>query len=99
MSYQSIFRAGLFKDQVIIVTGGGSGIGRCPAHELSALGASVALVGRKRDKLDKVADEIAQQGGTVSVHVCDIREEAQVKETVAAVLQQHARIDGLVNNA
>jgi citronellol/citronellal dehydrogenase len=99
MSYQSIFRAGLFKDQVIIVTGGGSGIGRCTAHELSALGASVALVGRKRDKLDKVADEIVQQGGTVSVHVCDIREEAQVKDTVAAVLQRHARIDGLVNNA
>ena len=54
MSYQSIFSAGLFKDQVVIVTGGGSGIGRCTAHELSALGASVALVGRKLDKLEKV---------------------------------------------
>ena len=99
MTYQSIFRPDLFKDQVVIITGGGSGIGRCTAHELSALGASVALVGRRRDKLEKVATEIAQQGGAASVHVCDIREEAQVKDTVAAVLQQHTRIDGLVNNA
>lgn len=99
MSYQSIFRAGLFKDQVVIVTGGGSGIGRCTAHELSALGARVALVGRQRGKLDKVVNEIAQQAGTASVHVCDIREEEQVRQTVAAVLQQHERIDGLVNNA
>ena len=99
MSYESIFSAGLFKDQVVIVTGGGSGIGRCTAHELSALGASVALVGRKLDKLEKVAAEITQQGGTVSLHTCDIREEAQVQDTVAAVLRQHGRIDGLVNNA
>ena len=55
MTYQSIFRPDLFKHQVVIITGGGSGIGRCTAHELSALGASVALVGRKRDKLEKVA--------------------------------------------
>ena len=51
MSYRSVFRPGLFAGQVVVVTGGGSGIGRCTAHELAALGAHVVLVGRKPDKL------------------------------------------------
>ncbi|MCB2021127.1 MAG: SDR family NAD(P)-dependent oxidoreductase, partial [Burkholderiaceae bacterium] len=54
MKYQSIFAPGLFAGQVVVVTGGGSGIGRCTAHELAALGATVALVGRKADKLAAV---------------------------------------------
>ncbi len=99
MPYQSIYRPGLFKGQVVIITGGGSGIGRCTAHELASLGATVALVGRTPDKLVAVAAEIAEDGGQASTHPCDIREEAQVRATVAAVLQRHGRIDALVNNA
>ncbi len=45
-SYRSIFRPELFAGQVAIVTGGGSGIGRCTAHELASLGAKIAIVGR-----------------------------------------------------
>ncbi len=98
--YASVFRPGLFQDQVAIVTGGGSGIGRCTAHELASLGASLALVGRKRDKLDAVAAEIAQDVGTpVACFTCDIREEAQVAETIKAILARFGRIDALVNNA
>jgi citronellol/citronellal dehydrogenase len=47
MKYQSVFKPGLFDGQVVIVTGSGSGIGRCTAHELASLGATIALVGRK----------------------------------------------------
>lgn len=99
MAYQSIFRDSLFAGQVMVVTGGGSGIGRCTAHELSRLGAAVALVGRKGQKLAAVAAEIAEDGGRATTHACDIREEEAVKATVAAILKSHGRIDGLVNNA
>jgi len=99
MPYQSVFRPGLFAGQTVIVTGGGSGIGRCTAHELSSLGAHVALVGRKADKLEGAAAEIAEDGGSASVHPCDIREEAMVCQTIDDVLTLRGRIDGLVNNA
>jgi citronellol/citronellal dehydrogenase len=97
--YRSIFSAALFKGKVVIVTGGGSGIGRCIAHELAALGAHVVLIGRKLDKLFDVAGEIAADGGRASFHACDIRDEETVKNTVQAVIAVHGRIDGLVNNA
>ncbi len=99
MHYGSVFASGLFTGRVVVVTGGGSGIGRCTAHELAALGAHVALVGRKIDKLQKVAEEIAHDGGLASLYVCDIRQEEAVKQTVAAIVAAHGPIDGLVNNA
>jgi len=99
MNYQSVFAPGLFAGQLIMVTGGGSGIGRCVAHELAALGAHAVLIGRKADKLQSVVDEIYQDGGVASFHVCDIRQEPTVKQTIAAVVAAHGRIDGLVNNA
>jgi citronellol/citronellal dehydrogenase len=98
-SYRSVFAPGLYAGQVVLVTGGGSGIGRCTAHELAALGAAVAIVGRKAAKLAAVQQEIEAAGGTCSTHVCDIREEETVRATVADVLARHGRIDGLVNNA
>ena len=99
MSYHSIFRSDAFQDKVIIITGGGSGIGRCTAHELSALGAQVVITGRKQEKLDKVSQEIIEDGGKVHSIVCDNREEQQVKEMIAEVIEKFGRLDGLVNNA
>ena len=97
--YRSVFTPGLLKGQVIMVTGGGSGIGRCTAHELASLGAHVVLVGRNPDKLTATAQEIIGDGGQASWHSTDIRREDDVKALLAQVLQQHGRIHGLVNNA
>ena len=99
MPYQSVFAPKLFEGRTIIVTGGGSGIGRGTAPELAALGAPVALWGRTEEKLQAVRREIEEDGGRASIHPCDIREEAQVIAAIDAVLARHGRIDGLVNNA
>ncbi|WP_336357021.1 SDR family oxidoreductase [Pseudomonas granadensis] len=99
MAYASIFQAGLFSGQSIIVTGGGSGIGRCTAHELAALGANVLLVGRKPEKLERVAAEIAEDGGCAHWQACDIRDEEAVKLLVSELIAAHGPIHGLVNNA
>ena len=97
--YQSVFRPGLFAGKTVIVTGGGSGIGRCTAHELANLGAAGALVGRRVEKLEQVQAEITAAGGQASIHPCDIRDEAGVKAMVADVIARHGVINGLVNNA
>ena len=99
MSYDSIFKADLFTGQTILVTGGGSGIGRCTAHELAALGAHVVLVGRKLEKLQATCEEIREDGGSASLQVCDIRDEESVKAMVKAVVEERGQIHHLVNNA
>ena len=98
--YRSVFRPGLFAGQVIVVTGGGSGIGRCTAHELASLGATVALVGRKPEKLAAVAAEIAEDGGAgICLSLRHPRGGGGCRDGRRRSLQAHGRIDGLVNNA
>jgi len=94
-----VFRPGLFSGQTLLVTGAGSGIGRCTAHELAALGAHVVLIGRSAEKLATVEAEIQDDGGDASHVACDIRDEDAVKAAVAAILAARGRIHGLVNNA
>ena len=99
MAFDSIFKAELFKGHTVVVTGGGSGIGRCTAHELAALGARVILVGRKPEKLHAVAAQIAEDGGSAHGYACDIRDEVAVKALVGQIIAEHGAIHGLVNNA
>src|SRR3954469_19816759 len=92
----SIFAPGLLEGQVVVVTGGGSGLGRATAVELTACGATVVIAGRRLDPLEET---VALCEGQCSAIVCDIREEEQVHAFVDQVLERHGRIDTLVNNA
>ncbi len=98
---QRVFAPGIFKDQVAIVTGGGSGIGLATALELVRLGARVAICGRNPDKLEAAAAELtaASSADHVLAAPCDIREPEAVAAFVTSVLAKWARIDILVNNA
>jgi len=97
--YRSVLRPGLFAGQLHWVTGGGSGIGRCVAHELASLGATVVVSGRTQGKLDAVAAEIAADGGRCHTIAFDIRDEEAVKAGVAQIVTAHGPLAGLVNNA
>ncbi len=99
MGFNSVFRADLFKGQVAVVTGGGSGIGRCIAHELAALGATVVLSGRKEEKLRAVEAEIVAAGGVADVVVANMRVEAEVQALMKTTVERHGRLDHVVNNA
>ncbi len=98
-SYDSVFRDGLFAGKTIIVTGAGSGIGRCTAHELASLGAKVIITGRKVEKLESVAAEIVEDGGICHMASFDIRDEEAVKAAITEIVAEHGPVHGLVNNA
>lgn len=98
----SIFQPQLLAGKVAIVTGGGSGLGRQTALELTRCGARVAVCGRRREPLEgtaSLAQALAPGSPPIGVHVCDIREEDQVESMVEQVLDAHGSIDLLVNNA
>ncbi len=97
--FDSIFRPGLFDGQVILVTGGGTGIGRCIAHELASLGATAVLAGRREEPLQQVVAEIEEAGGRAAHRALNIRDRDAVDAALAGLVADHGRLDGVVNNA
>ncbi len=94
-----IFAEGLLKDQVAIITGGGTGIGRGIAHEIARVGGTVVLAGRRQEPLDTVAAEVAELGGTTKTVSTDVRDMDQVERMVRTAEEAYGRVDLLVNNA
>lgn len=99
MRPSAIYRPDLLRDQVVIVTGGGSGIGEVVARECAALGAKVAIGARKTERLEATADALRAEGAEVHAAALDIRDETAVDAWVAAVVERFGRVDVLVNNA
>jgi NAD(P)-dependent dehydrogenase (short-subunit alcohol dehydrogenase family) len=87
-----------FRDQTIVITGGGTGLGRSMGEYLVSLGANLAICGRRRDVLEKTAAEISASGKVLAVG-CDVRQPEQVEAMFSAVAERFGRIHGLVNNA
>ncbi len=92
-----LFAPDLLAGKVVLVSGGGSGLGRATAVELAECGAQVVICGRRLEPLEETVAACAE--GRCQVRQCDIREEGQVEELVDFVLEHHGRIDALVNNA
>jgi NADP-dependent 3-hydroxy acid dehydrogenase YdfG len=82
-----------------LVTGASSGIGAATAAALAARGAAVALAARRRDRLEAVAADIRERGGTVLVLESDITVERQAVDAVERTVGDLGRLDTLVNNA
>ena len=95
----TIFRPGLFDGQVVIVTGGGSGIGLAIAHSLGELGAKIAICGRKAEKLEAAKSELEARGITVHAAPCDIRDAEAIAAYVDSVKASLGAATVLVNNA
>ncbi len=98
---QRIFTPGLFRDQVALITGGGSGIGLATALELVRLGARVAICGRTADKLEAARAELvaAASDDRVVALPCDIREPDAVAALVKTIGERLGPIELLINNA
>lgn len=89
----------MLSETVALVTGASSGIGAATARALATEGASIALVARRRDRLNALADEIAAAGGRAMAVPADVTDAEQVAVAVATTVGEWGRIDTLVNNA
>jgi len=98
-----VYKPGLLKGQRILVTGGGSGLGRVMAEAMVMLGAQVYICGRRGAVVEETAGELnaahGSHGGKVSPLVCDIRDDASIHAMLDAIWADGGALSGLVNNA
>ena len=94
-----IFTEKIFSNQAVIITGGGSGLGKVAAKMFAQLGADVLIAGRREEKLKESAAEIAEAGTRVEIFAVDIRDASRVQQMIDRAVECFGRIDVLVNNA
>lgn len=87
------------RGRVVVITGASSGIGEATAHAAARVGAHVVLVARRAEELERVADEIGDEGGSVTWHACDLTDADAIDALVERLLADHGTVDYLVNNA
>lgn len=98
-----MFEKDLLKDRTILITGGGTGLGRSMALRFAELGANLFLVGRREDPLKETAEALRAKGARAGYACADIRDFGAVENAIAAAEKEFGRpfggIDTLVNNA
>lgn len=97
---ETMLRPDALKGRTIVITGGGTGLGRSMAQTLLRLGANVCITSRKLETLEKTARELeAETGRTVLPVACDVRSHLDVDKLVATVMGRFGSCDALINNA
>ena len=94
-----MFESGLLKDKTIVITGGGTGLGKSMATRFAELGANLVITSRRQDVIDNTAEELRQYGGKVLAITCDVRDPEQVQSMVDQTVSELGSIDILLNNA
>jgi NAD(P)-dependent dehydrogenase (short-subunit alcohol dehydrogenase family) len=94
-----VFERDLLKGRNILITGGGTGLGRSMALRFAELGANLFLVARREEPLAQTASEIRAKGVTAGYATCDVRDFAAVEIAIAAAEKELGGVDTLVNNA
>lgn len=96
----NMLRPDALQGRTIVITGGGTGLGRSMARTFLQLGANVCITSRKEDVLERSATELQQEtGGQVLAVPCDVRDHRDVDRLVVAVNERFGECDALVNNA
>jgi len=94
-----MFQADLLNGRTILITGGGTGLGRSMALRFAELGANLFLIGRREEPLAKTCEEIRAKKARAAYVSCDVRDFAAVENAIAAAEKEFQRVDTLVNNA
>ncbi|RIV23213.1 SDR family oxidoreductase [Alicyclobacillaceae bacterium I2511] len=94
-----MFRRDLLQNKVIVITGGGTGLGRAVGERYLQLGAKLAIASRREEVLQTAAQEMTKDGGEVFYKTCDVRDPIQVAELFDAIYAHYGKVDILVNNA
>jgi len=94
-----MFQTDLLKGRTILITGGGTGLGRSMALRFAELGANIFLVGRRKEPLEETAGAIRAKGARAGLTSADVRDFAAVEHVIAAAEKEFGRVDTLVNNA
>ncbi|WP_131538439.1 SDR family oxidoreductase [Pedobacter nototheniae] len=97
---QPMLREDALKGKTIVITGGGTGLGKAMGIYFLKLGANLVITSRKQDVLQKAADEMEEKtGGKVLAVACDVRDTAQIENVLAKTLEKFGSVDALLNNA
>ena len=95
-----MLQAGSLKNKTIVITGGGTGLGRSMGKYFMELGANLVITSRKKEIIDKTAAELSQETGGKALAVpCDVRKYEEIENVIKSAEAEFGTVDGVVNNA